>query len=59
MNTDAVSAVVFALLAVVFGWRYFGSGLEADGFGLGQRRLILGTGTAIIVLCLLYYLNLI
>ena len=56
MPSDHISAILFALLAIAFGWRYFGHGLRADGFHPATRRLLLSTGTAIIVLSLLDYL---
>ena len=57
MPSEHISAIIFALLVIAFGWRYFGRGLRADGFHPATRRLLLSTGTAIIVLSLLYYLG--
>ncbi|MDO5640492.1 MAG: hypothetical protein Q4G28_11570 [Neisseria sp.] len=59
MNAEAASAILFAAAAIACGWYYFGKGLAAYGIGSGLRRLLLGAGAAVIVLCLLYYLNLI
>ena len=57
MPSEPISAIILALLVIAFGWRYFGHGLRADGFHPATRRLLLGAGTAIIVLSLLYYLG--
>ena len=54
MPSDHISAIIFALLVIAFGWRYFGRGLRADGFHPATRRLLLSTGPATIVLSLLY-----
>lgn len=59
MDAEALSALVFAVVVIVSGWRYFDRGLAAENFSRSWRRLILGIGAAVILLCCLYYLNLI
>ena len=55
-DESALGALAFSALALWFGRRRFGRGLRGHGFGRRQTQLILGAGSAVIVLALLYYL---
>ncbi|WP_373741920.1 hypothetical protein [Neisseria sp.] len=54
---DTLSAVIFALAALVGGGFFFNRSLAADGFSVPVRAAILLGGAAVIVYGLLYYLG--
>ena len=57
MNGDSIGAIVFAAAAGLFVWHRLGSDLQQSGLRPIWRHLIIGSGLAVITVCLLYYLG--
>ena len=57
MDGDTIGAIVFALAALLFVWRYLAADLRHSEIRPIGRRLIIGGGIAAIVASLLYYLG--
>ena len=57
MDGDTIGAIVFALAALFFVWRYLAADLQHSAIRPIWRRLIIGSGIAAIVASLLYYLG--
>ena len=57
MDGDTVGAIVFALASLLFVWRYLAADLRHSEIRPIWRQLIIGSGIAIIVASLLYYLG--
>ena len=57
MDGDTIGAIVFALAALLFVWRYLATDLRQSEIRPIWRRLIIGSGIAAIVASLLYYLG--
>lgn len=56
MDTDSLSALIFTLLVVAFGWHYFNRSLRDAGVPANARTALLAAGAAVITGCVLYYL---
>lgn len=57
MDGDTIGAIVFALASLLFVWRYLAADLRHSEIRPIWRQLIIGSGIAIIVDSLLYYLG--
>ena len=57
MDGDTIGAIVFALAALFFVWRYLAADLQHSAIRPIWRRLIIGGGITVIVASLLYYLG--
>ena len=57
MDGDTIGAIVFALAALLFVWRYLAADLRHSEIRPIWQRLIIGSGIAAIVASLLYYLG--
>lgn len=57
MDGDTIGAIVFALAALFFVWRYLAADLQHSAIRPIWRRLIIGSGITVIVASLLYYLG--
>lgn len=57
MDGDTIGAIVFALASLLFVWRYLAADLRHSEIRPIWRQLIIGSGIAIIVASLLYYLG--
>ena len=57
MDGDTIGAIVFALAALLFVWRYLAADLRHSEIRPIWRWLIIGSGIAAIVASLLYYLG--
>ena len=57
MDGDTIGAIVFALAALFFVWRYLAADLQHSAIRPIWRRLIIGSGIAAIIASLLYYLG--
>ena len=57
MDGDTIGAIVFALAALLFVWRYLAADLRHSAIRPVWRQLIIGGGIAAIVASLLYYLG--
>ena len=57
MDGDTIGAIVFALAALFFVWRYLAADLRHSEIHPIWRQLLIGSGIAAIVASLLYYLG--
>lgn len=57
MDSDTIGAIAFALAALFFVWRYLAADLQHSAIRPIWRQLIIGSGIAVIVASLLYYLG--
>ena len=57
MDGDTVGAIVFALAALLFVWRYLAADLRHSEIRPIWRQLLIGGGIAVIIASLLYYLG--
>ena len=57
MDGDTVGAIVFALASLLFVWRYLAADLRHSEIRPIWRQILIGSGIAVIVASLLYYLG--
>jgi len=57
MDGDTVGAIVFALASLLFVWRYLATDLRHSEIRPIWRQLLIGSGIAVIIASLLYYLG--
>ena len=57
MDGDTIGAIVFALASLFFVWRYLAADLRHSEIRPIWRQLIIGSGIAVIIASLLYYLG--
>lgn len=57
MDGDTIGAIAFALAALLFVWRYLTADLQHSEIRPIWRQLIIGSGIAVIIASLLYYLG--
>ena len=57
MDGDTIGAIVFALAALFVVWRYLAADLRHSEIHPVWRKLIIGSGIAVIIASLLYYLG--
>ena len=57
MDGDTIGAIVFALAALFFVWRYLAADLRYSEIRPIWRQLLIGGGIAVIIASLLYYLG--
>ena len=57
MDGDTIGAIVFALASLLFVWRYLAADLRHSEIRPIWRQLLIGSGIAVIIASLLYYLG--
>ena len=57
MDGDTIGAIAFALASLLFVWRYLAADLRHSEIHPVWRQLIIGSGIAVIIASLLYYLG--
>ena len=57
MDGDTVGAIVFALASLLFVWRYLATDLRYSEIRPIGRQSLIGSGIAVIIASLLYYLG--
>ena len=57
MDGDTISAIAFALAALLFVWRYLAADLRHSEIRPIWRQILIGSGIAVIIASLLYYLG--
>ena len=57
MDGDTIGAIVFALAALFFVWRYLAADLRHSEIRPIWRQILIGSGITVIVASLLYYLG--
>ena len=57
MDGDTVGAIVFALASLLFVWRYLATDLRHSEIRPIWRQILIGSGIAVIIASLLYYLG--
>ena len=57
MDGDTVGAIVFALASLLFVWRYLAADLRHSEIRPIWRQILIGSGIAVIIASLLYYLG--
>ena len=57
MDGDTVGAIVFALASLLFVWRYLAAYLRHSEIRPIWRQILIGSGIAVIIASLLYYLG--
>lgn len=57
MDGDTVGAIVFALASLLFVWRYLATDLRYSEIPPIWRQILIGSGIAVIIASLLYYLG--
>ncbi len=57
MDGDTIGAIVFALASLLFVWRYLAADLRHSEIRPIWRQILIGSGIAVIVASLLYYLG--
>lgn len=57
MDGDTIGAIVFALAALLFVWRYLAADLRHSAIRPVWRQILIGSGIAVIIASLLYYLG--
>ena len=57
MDGDTIGAIVFALASLLFVWRYLAANLRHSEIRPIWRQILIGSGIAVIIATLLYYLG--
>ena len=57
MDGDTIGAIVFALASLLFVWRYLAADLRHSDIRPIWRQILIGSGIAVIIASLLYYLG--
>ncbi|MFC2417783.1 MAG: hypothetical protein ACFNQI_07540 [Eikenella corrodens] len=57
MDGDTVGAIVFALASLLFVWHYLAADLRHSEIRPIWRQILIGSGIAVIIASLLYYLG--
>ena len=57
MDGDTIGAIVFALASLLFVWRYLATDLRYSEIRPIWRQILIGSGIAVIIASLLYYLG--
>lgn len=57
MDGDTIGAIVFALASLLFVWRYLAADLRHSEIRPIWRQILIGSGIAVIIASLLYYLG--
>ena len=57
MDGDTIGAIVFALASLRFVWRYLAADLRHSEIRHIWRQILIGSGIAVIIASLLYYLG--
>ena len=57
MDGDTIGAIVFALASLLFVWRYLAADLRHSEIRPIWRHILIGSGIAVIIASLLYYLG--
>ena len=57
MDGDTIGAIVFALASLLFVWRYLAADLRHSEIRPIWRQILIGSGMAVIIASLLYYLG--
>ena len=57
MDGDTIGAIVFVLASLLFVWRYLAADLRHSEIRPIWRQILIGSGIAVIIASLLYYLG--
>ena len=57
MDGDTIGAIVFALASLLLVWRYLAADLRHSEIRPIWRQILIGSGIAVIIASLLYYLG--
>ena len=57
MDGDTIGAIVFALASLLFVWRYLAADLRHSEIRPIWRQILIGSGNAVIIASLQYYLG--
>ena len=57
IDGDTIGAIAFALAALFFVWRYLATDLQHSEIRPIWRQILIGSGIAVIIASLLYYLG--
>ena len=57
MDGDTIGAIAFALASLLFVWRYLAADLRHSEIRPIWRQILIGSGIAVIIASLLYYLG--